>query len=227
MKQEDVFNEYNGLLPLFPLPSVVFFPYTFLPLHVFEPRYKQMVIDAAEKDGLIGMVLLKPGWENLYYGNPPVYEMACLGQAFRTEVLPDVNFNVLLYGIKRVRIQELDFAKPYQRAKVQIIEKNGHGLTLKKTKEIRHQILERLNQIIDPPLWGFSAFSAPHLDLGVFIDFITFSYPFHPFQKQTILETVNLEKRGMNLIHLLDQEKEKGNKSRVRNLPFIHELAKN
>jgi Lon protease-like protein len=186
-----------------------------------------MVIDAAETDGLIGMVLLKSGWEDQYYGNPPVHETACMGQVFRTEVLPDVNFNVLLYGIKRLQIQSLNFEKPYQRAKVQVIEENASRLSLRKENEIRRQIVERLNQILVQPLWGFSAFSAPHLDLGIFMDFIAFSFPFHPSQKQIILETINLEKRGANLIKVLDQEKEKGKRSRMKALPFLHELAKN
>ena len=51
------------LLPLFPLPNVVLFPDVFLPLHIFEPRYKQMIARALEGDRIIGMTLLKPGFE--------------------------------------------------------------------------------------------------------------------------------------------------------------------
>ena len=49
------------LLPLFPLPNVVLFPNVFLPLHIFEPRYREMVADAIDSDRMIGMVLLRPG----------------------------------------------------------------------------------------------------------------------------------------------------------------------
>ncbi|MBP8155219.1 MAG: LON peptidase substrate-binding domain-containing protein, partial [Nitrospira sp.] len=55
-------------IPLFPLPNVVFFPKTYLPLHVFEPRYRQMVADAAAGGQCIGMALLKEGWEEQYDG---------------------------------------------------------------------------------------------------------------------------------------------------------------
>ena len=51
----------SELLPLFPLPNVVLFPNVFLPLHIFEPRYREMVADALDGDRMIGMVLLKPG----------------------------------------------------------------------------------------------------------------------------------------------------------------------
>ncbi len=54
----------SDLLPIFPLPNVVLFPNVFLPLHIFEPRYRDMVADALASDRLIGMVLLKPGWED-------------------------------------------------------------------------------------------------------------------------------------------------------------------
>ena len=69
----------SDLLPLFPLPNVVLFPNVFLPLHIFEPRYRQMVADALDTDRMIGMVLLRPGWDRDYEGNPPVYAMGCSG----------------------------------------------------------------------------------------------------------------------------------------------------
>ena len=66
-------------LPLFPLPNVVLFPNVFLPLHIFEPRYRAMVADALKGDRLIGMVLLRPGWESDYEGRPPVFPTGCAG----------------------------------------------------------------------------------------------------------------------------------------------------
>ena len=62
-----------AIIPIFPLPNAVLFPGVFLPLHIFEPRYRAMVADALEGDRLIGMMLLKPGWESDYEGRPPVY----------------------------------------------------------------------------------------------------------------------------------------------------------
>ena len=50
-------------IPIFPLPNVVLFPAALLPLHIFEPRYRTMVGDALEGERLIGMVMLRPGWE--------------------------------------------------------------------------------------------------------------------------------------------------------------------
>jgi len=63
-------------IPMFPLPSVVFFPHTLLPLHIFEARYRQMLADCLAGERRLAVVLLKPGWEADYYGCPPVCSVA-------------------------------------------------------------------------------------------------------------------------------------------------------
>ena len=79
----------SDLLPLFPLPNVVLFPNVFLPLHIFEPRYREMVADALADDRMIGMVLLRPGWEHDYEGRPPIYPVGTSGLITNVERLPD------------------------------------------------------------------------------------------------------------------------------------------
>src|SRR4030095_7095031 len=69
----------SELLPLFPLPNVVLCPTVFLPLDISEPRYRVMTADALATDRLIGMVLLRPGWERDYEGRPPIYRFGCSG----------------------------------------------------------------------------------------------------------------------------------------------------
>ena len=93
-------------MPIFPLPETVFFPHVVLPLHLFEPRYRQMGEDASKGDGLLVVVLLKPGWKRDYEGTPPVHEMATLGQLVEHEKLEDGRFNIVLRGVERVRILE-------------------------------------------------------------------------------------------------------------------------
>lgn len=108
----------SELLPLFPLPTVVLFPNVFLPLHVFEPRYRDMVGDALASDRLIGVVLLKPGWEDDYEGRPAVYPVACSGVITHAERLPDGRYNIVLRGVERVRILEEDARRSYRQAVV-------------------------------------------------------------------------------------------------------------
>ena len=106
------------LLPIFPLPNVVFFPQTRLPLHVFEPRYRQMVREALETDERIGVVLLRPGWENAYFGAPPVYSYCTLGTIEHAIPLDDGRYNILLRGDIRVEILDEVSRLPFRTAKV-------------------------------------------------------------------------------------------------------------
>src|SRR5258707_259171 len=115
------------LLPLFPLPNVVLFPNVFLPLHIFEPRYREMVADALSSDRMIGMVLLRPGWDRDYQGRPPIYPVGCSGLLTHNERLPDGCYNIVLRGIERFRICEEDHALGYRRAVVEPLQDEPLG----------------------------------------------------------------------------------------------------
>src|SRR4249919_2047953 len=98
----------SELLPIFPLPNVVLFPGVFLPLHIFEPRYREMVADALAGDRVIGMVLLRPGYEHDYDGHPSVYSVGCSGVITHCERLTDGRYNLILRGLERFRILDED-----------------------------------------------------------------------------------------------------------------------
>jgi len=106
------------LLPLFPLPNLVFFPNTRLPLHVFEPRYRQMVNDALQNDHRMGIVLLRPGWEADYFGSPAIHELGTLGTIEQAVPLEDGRFNILVRGDVRVRVLGEVSRVPYRTARV-------------------------------------------------------------------------------------------------------------
>src|SRR2546423_6966864 len=109
----------SDLLPLLPLPNVVLFPNVFLPLHIFEPRYREMIADALETDRMIGMTLLAPGWERDYEGRPAVYPVGCSGVITHAEHLADGRYNIVLRGLERFRIVEEDHGRSYRRAIVE------------------------------------------------------------------------------------------------------------
>jgi Lon protease-like protein len=104
-------------IPIFPLPDVVLFPHTLLPLHIFESRYRQMVRDCLAGDRRLAMALLRPGWENDYYGRPPIYSIAGAGEIIQHEELPDGRFNILLRGTMRIGITAELPDKPYRAAR--------------------------------------------------------------------------------------------------------------
>jgi Lon protease-like protein len=106
------------LLPLFPLPNLVFFPQTRLPLHVFEPRYRQLVKDILETDSKFGIVLLRPGWEAQYFGAPPVFTCGTLGTIEQVVALEDGRYNIDVRGDVRFKIVEEVSRVPYRTARV-------------------------------------------------------------------------------------------------------------
>lgn len=108
----------SGHVPVFPLPSVVFFPRTILPLHVFEPRYRAMVEDALRGERLIAVSLLRPGWERDYHGNPEFHDVGTVGRVEAVESLPDGRFNLQLVGLRRVRFGSVVSSEPYRRVEV-------------------------------------------------------------------------------------------------------------
>ena len=109
-------------IPIFPLPDVVFFPETLLPLHVFEPRYRRMVADCLAGDRRLAVVMLRPGWEQDYHGRPPVYSVAGLGEIIHAEVLTDGRYNILLDGRVRVRLEdELTRELPYRVVRARVL----------------------------------------------------------------------------------------------------------
>jgi Lon protease-like protein len=91
-------------LPIFPLPDIVLFPHTLLPLHIFEPRYRAMTADCLARDRRLVVVGLKAGYEPDYYGRPPVHAVAGAGRIIQCERLASGRFNMILRGEGRVRL---------------------------------------------------------------------------------------------------------------------------
>ena len=111
------------IIPIFPLPNVVFFPNTYLPLHIFEQRYQEMVAETSREGFCIGMVLLKEGWEDDYYENPPVHSLGCVGRIRSIQPLDDGRSNIVLHGLQRFDIEEETGEGTYRRAKISLRER--------------------------------------------------------------------------------------------------------
>jgi hypothetical protein len=95
-------------LPVFPLPRVVFFPGTALPLHLFEPRYTEMIEDCLQSGcTAMAVALLAPGWEDQYDEKPAIHEIAGAGRIVAHQARADGTHDVILHGLNRVRLHEL------------------------------------------------------------------------------------------------------------------------
>ena len=107
------------VIPIFPLPKVVLLPSEVLPLHIFEPRYIELVRDAVASHRVIGMVEVLPGREDELPQSPPVREVGCVGFIASHEELEDGRFLMWLLGLERFQIeQELAVGTSYRQVRV-------------------------------------------------------------------------------------------------------------
>lgn len=102
MKSDKRLEAALAKLPLFPLPETVFFPHTLLPLHVFEPRYRQLTEHVLEGHGHIGIVCVDG--ERAGAPVPDVAAVAGVGRVVHHERLPDGRFHLLLQGVARATL---------------------------------------------------------------------------------------------------------------------------
>lgn len=118
-------------LPIFPLPRVVFFPGTALPLHLFEPRYTRMIEDCLDTGcTALAVALLAPGWEDNYKGNPAIFQIAGAGRIVAHQARRDGTHDIILHGLNRVRLHEHPSeGQPYRSARAEPIEDVGAATT--------------------------------------------------------------------------------------------------
>lgn len=109
----------SHVVPVFPLPNVWLFPSVVLPLHVFEPRYRQMVEDSLDGPGRLVLGTIVGGHEHEAAGAPPIHSVAGLGEIGRHEKLPDGRFNLLLVGLTRVLVNEVPSDRLYRKVEWQ------------------------------------------------------------------------------------------------------------
>lgn len=109
-------------LPLFPLPGVVLFPKTTLPLHVFEPRYRRMLADCLKTHRSMAVVLVPSPEPVDEHGHPSIAAIAGAGVVVEHQPLPDGRANILLVAEARVALEELPFEPPYRRARATRLE---------------------------------------------------------------------------------------------------------
>ena len=191
-------------IPIFPLPNVVLFPNVFLPLHIFEPRYRAMVADTLDGDRIIGMVLLRPGWESDYEGRPPVYPVGCAGLVTHAERHPDGRFNIVLRGLEKFRVLDEDPGRSYRIARVESL---AEDLTEAQRAAVRVE-RRRLEALLVPQPEGRGVDpkmppSMPDEDL---VNALAQYLELEPVEKQALLERDGLVARCRSLIELLEMK---------------------
>lgn len=140
----------GAIVPMFPLPNVFLFPGMSMPLHIFEPRYRQMVEDSLDGPGRIVMATVLEGCHDQLAGAPPVHHIAGLGEIMRHERLPDGRFLLMLVGISRVLIRETPSNRLYR--KVEAIALRERPVDEARAPSLRVKLLAAIDARSPEPL---------------------------------------------------------------------------
>ena len=190
------------VIPIFSLPTVVFFPRTYLPLHVFEPRYREMVADVTQEGQCIGMALLKEGWEADYYGNPPVYGIGCVGRVLNVQLFADGRSNIMLQGLERFEILEEYTDRSYRRARVTLKADSGPK-TL--DASVRAFLVDQLQRYVatrdNSHIW--QEFLGQEITDESLVHTISSHLDCTPLERQFLLEADSLASQARRLTDLL------------------------
>ena len=200
-------DDFVGIVRLFPLPNLVLFPHVAQPLHIFEPRYRQLMADALDGDRLIATALLLPGWEEEYHERPPIHEMVCVGKIRQEEPLEEGRFNLLLQGVSRARVlEEVDSGKLYRLARVELCPDEPIA-----SPSAEEGLRERLASGVMPffsahpsALEQLRGLIASPLALGSLCDIFCFALPLDAESKQQFLDASDVERRILLLLKCLE-----------------------
>ena len=204
--QEDIdLRDFEGITRIFPLKNMVMFPHVVLPLHIFEPRYRQMTEQALKSDRLITIVQTVLTSSSSALAKPPVEKVGCLGRIIRHEQLPDGCFNFLLVGKVRVKIiRELDVSTLYRQCEVQVL--NDQDDTQGST-ELRESLVSSFQELHENWRGTDLADVLGHeMTLGSLSDILAHVLCTTPCNKQRLLDQPNVPARCLELLKIMKAE---------------------
>jgi hypothetical protein len=191
-------------IPIFPLPAVVLFPNVFLPLHIFEPRYRQMVTEALSGDRIIGMTLLRSAAE-VDEAQPPIYDVGCSGVITHVERLADGRFNLILRGVEKFRILGEEDPIPgqlYRKAHVTGVDESVDESEREALAAERRRLETRLAPLFERArAESFLPQTMPDADL---VNALAQYLEFDPLERQALLEQPGPLARCRAMMELLD-----------------------
>jgi len=197
----------SEIVPVFPLPTAVLFPRTVLPLHIFEPRYREMVRDASAGDGVIAIALLKPGFESDYEGSPEIHTVGTVGRIEELVALPDGRFNLNLVGLVRVDLEELPSPHAYRIARArprpeQDVDESDAEIHQAKLELLASQgvLMHEITSEGGPGLPLLEELPFPSAVNGSCANL-----PAEPRVRQQLLEIDDLRARHRQVLHLVNQ----------------------
>jgi Lon protease-like protein len=143
----------SAVAPIFPLPRFFLYPGTVVPLHIFEPRYRALIEDLLDGPGRLVMGTVLEGHEQDLADSPPLFPVAGLGEIGRHERLPDGCFNLLLVGLMRGRIREVESDRLYRKVEFEPLEETPvpEAKERRLRTALQKAILARCNEFLNLP----------------------------------------------------------------------------
>lgn len=192
-----------AVIPIFPLPNVVLFPGVPLPLHIFEPRYRDMVREtAAAENPVIGMALLRGDWRKEYHRFPEIFPIGCGGQMTGVQPLPDGRYNILLHGVREFEIEEELRERSYRRARVRWRTPERGALAA----DTRRRLDGLLGRCVGPREFESArkVLADETISDELRVSVLCYSLNLSPLEKQALLEAPSLHDRAERLCEVLE-----------------------
>ena len=187
-------------VPLFPLPGAILFPRSQLPLHIFEPRYREMVRDALEGPGRIGMIQPHAHGDE----GAPLYPVGCIGEIVGVEELEDGRYNIVLLGSSRFRlIGETDLETAYRNAEVDPDAFDDESEPPPLSMTLRAEVEREARRLGDAMRLSVDWAAVRRLDDEMLVNAIAQVAPFDVGAKQALLEAATLDDRADLLVQLM------------------------
>jgi len=184
-------------ISIFPLTGAILFPGMQLPLHIFEPRYRDLVSDSLARDRNIGMI--QPKGQG---GSPALFNVGCLARIQDVEALDDGRYNIILEGVQRFSfIRELDVSTSFRQIEAELWEEDEIGDTLSLAERASLEIESR--RFADAQGYNVDWNAVSQLDDYSLVNAIAQIAPFDYAAKQALLEARGLSDRADTIVQLM------------------------
>ncbi len=202
-------DDFDGRVRLFPLPELVLFPHAMQPLHIFEPRYCEMLAESLASDRLIAMATLTGGVSTMPHHSPPIASTVCIVRIVSHADLGDDRHNVLVVGSKRAQIiDEVDAGRTFRIAEVDVDDDIYSPSGASGRGELKRELLSAFADIIPASAnvqQNLHELMAGQMGLGPITDVISYTLPFSVEAKLKLLAEADVDARAEQLVRLLRQ----------------------
>lgn len=198
------------IVPLFPLPNAVLFPKTPMPLYIFEERYRTMVRDLVSGNGELVIALMREGLQHKQTGISAVHAVGCLGKIESCEELEDGKYNIVVVGLKRVRLVRMVKNSPYRMVEAEPMEDTHYtpgSDEVAEKQNILGDLFSRFSELaagMEPQAMEL----VPELDFESLVNMVAMTLSLSTEQKQALLEISDISLRCDMLLPILQQQLE-------------------